>query len=120
MLMISLKTKMVAMNGCAVLMEANVPTEMPARLVDTAIEKGCIPANSYTPANEAPVEPEEATAEDTRGADILAAVSTVVEEGIPANFGKDGTPKVKAVEKVLGYDISAAERDVAWEVIHED
>ena len=119
MLMISLKTKMVAMNGCAVLMEANVPTEMPERLVEVAIEKGCIPADSYSPKQEAPVEPEE-TATETRGADILAAVSAVVEEGIPDNFGKDGTPKVKAVEKVLGYDISAAERDAAWEVIHED
>lgn len=120
MKMISLKTKMVAMNGVSVLMEANVETEVPARLVDRAIDLGCIPADSYTPAkSKKPVEVEE-KAEDTRELAIVKAIKTLVEEADPSHFGKDGTPKVRAVEKILGYDITAAERDSAWDTFQED
>ncbi len=117
MKMISLNTKMVAMNGCAVLMEANIATDVPTRLVDAAIASGCIPADSYTPTKAVVVEVEE---EDSRGDAITDAINTLVGLADPADFGKDGTPKVRAVEKILGYDISAAERDAAWDNFHKE
>ncbi len=32
----------------------------------------------------------------------------------PDSFGKDGKPAVKAIEAVLGQDITATDRDRAW------
>tara|TARA_B100000745_G_C20100139_1_gene376270 strand:+ start:540 stop:872 length:333 start_codon:yes stop_codon:yes gene_type:complete len=43
-----------------------------------------------------------------------AIIDTISELG-EAAFGKDGKPHVKAIEDILGQDISAAERDMAWE-----
>ena len=41
---------------------------------------------------------------------ILLASATLPE----GSFTKNGAPDVKALEAVLGYDITAAERDAAW------
>lgn len=35
-------------------------------------------------------------------------------DGNPADFTKSGKPRVKSLERVLGLDISAADRDQAW------
>jgi len=83
MKMISLNTKMVAMNGCAVLMEANIATDVPTRLVDAAIASGCIPADSYTPTKAVVVEVEE---EDSRGDAITDAINTLVGLADPADL----------------------------------
>ena len=40
-------------------------------------------------------------------------------DGNPAAFTKSGKPRVKALESVLGFDISAADRDAAWKVYQE-
>ncbi len=34
-------------------------------------------------------------------------------------WNKDGRPAVAAIERVLGYDISVADRDAAWDVYQE-
>ena len=40
-------------------------------------------------------------------------------DGNPAAFTKSGKPRVKALESVLGFGISAADRDAAWKVYRE-
>jgi hypothetical protein len=40
-----------------------------------------------------------------------------LDEGDEKNFTSMGDPKVKPIERVLGYDITAAERDAAWALI---
>lgn len=37
----------------------------------------------------------------------------------PSHFTKSGAPSVEAIERLLGYDISSAERDAAWCEIEE-
>lgn len=44
---------------------------------------------------------------------IVPAINTL-DAGIPEHFTRAGLPNVVAIEKVLGYDISMAERDAAW------
>jgi len=44
--------------------------------------------------------------------DILEAAKTAIEAG---KTTKDGRPTVEAIEEILGRDISAKERDEAWE-----
>ena len=61
--------------------------------------------------------PKEETAEE-RKANILEATRMVLESG--ENLTQGGKPEVKAVEAILGYDITAAERDEAMEVLEAE
>ena len=49
-----------------------------------------------------------------RGAGILAAIYEVINSGDPDNLVASGAPKVPVLEGILGYDITAYERDTAW------
>ena len=48
---------------------------------------------------------------------IVDAVRLAVEAGRTTS---DGRPEVKAIEEILGRDISAADRDAAWEAYQAD
>lgn len=50
---------------------------------------------------------------DKRQADIIAAIGQLNPDN-PKHFRTDGMPAVGALEKALGFQISAAERDKAW------
>ena len=50
-----------------------------------------------------------------RGADILAAVYKVINSGDTDNLIASGAPSVPVLEGILGFDITAYERDVAWD-----
>ena len=52
---------------------------------------------------------------DSLQAKIMAAIENLPEDG----FGQDGKPKVKAIENLLGQDISAADRDAAWDAMED-
>lgn len=49
--------------------------------------------------------------------EIMAAIEQL-DEG--TDFTKGGTPKVKAVEKLLGYDVTAGDVTAAWDAMEED
>lgn len=62
-------------------------------------------------------------AEDDRGSngqavveDIMEAIGRLGKEN-PAHFTRDGKPMVPAIVDVLGENITAAQRDEAWELI---
>jgi hypothetical protein len=110
MLLVSPILQMVALNGIAIRMEAGVEMDVRESLVMTALAQGCTKVGAKKAAKVKNAPETDPT---------LDALAQVVEEGNPDNFGRDGTPKVKAIEKVLGYDISAADRDVAWNTFQE-
>lgn len=47
---------------------------------------------------------------------IESAIDVLQHQGDPAALTKAGKPRVKALEAILGEDISAAERDAAWKL----
>ena len=50
---------------------------------------------------------------------ILKAIGLLNAEN-PALWGQDGAPRVKALEAVLGFDISEDERNHAWEAYRQE
>lgn len=48
-------------------------------------------------------------------ADLNDAIIDAIGDLSPDLFGKDGKPNVKAIESVLEHDITAADRDKAWD-----
>ena len=75
------------------------PVQAPARVTEQQ------PARSDDPA----------LADDTM--DITGIMDAIrsLEPGNPTHWTKAGKPRVKALEERLGYDISAADRDAAWQ-----
>jgi len=114
MKLVSPTTQMIAVNGIAIRMESGVEQDVRDLLVETAISQGCTKVGARIRAKTKPVEETQPAATP-----IVDAIGLLVEEGNPKNFGRDGTPKVRAVETLLGYDISAADRDVAWDIFQE-
>lgn len=55
-----------------------------------------------------------ADAGEARQQAIMEAIERLQRAGGPSHFTASGTPQVKAIEAVLGYDITAGERDAAW------
>ena len=56
--------------------------------------------------------------QDTRAEAILNAVRQVVASG--SGLTAAGIPKVDAVEAIVGYDVTAEERDAAWQAYNEE
>lgn len=57
------------------------------------------------------------------GEALMGAIAEVIkdlDQDSEEHFTKSGAPIVSAIEKVLGYDITAAERDAAWAAIKKD
>lgn len=64
----------------------------------------------------------ESGADADRHAQILAAIRDLLEadpdRADETVWTKAGKPEVRAIEELLGFDISAAERDAAWEELN--
>jgi hypothetical protein len=45
----------------------------------------------------------------------LDAILDAIDDLPPEAYGKDGKPGVKAIEDILGQNVSASDRDKAWE-----
>ena len=75
--------------------------------------------NDYVIINERDYDPATMTVWDSaphswRVGAILAAVGEVMEAGDESALTTTGMPKVPVLEGILGYNITAEERDVAW------
>jgi hypothetical protein len=46
---------------------------------------------------------------------IVDAIVDAIDDLPPEAYGKDGKPGVKAIEDILGQNVSASDRDKAWE-----
>ena len=93
-----------SLNGSIILFMPGQPVEVEERDVPACRDRGCVPTNKV----EAVVQTMD------RIEEIANAIQTLLDEGDEKNFTSMGDPKVKPIEKVLGYDITAAERDAAW------
>jgi|TARA_R110000803_G_scaffold86857_2_gene153358 hypothetical protein len=101
--------------------EAGVAQEVPPPLVDECIAAGAYPVGSKKTAKTAAVKEvviDEVSDED-RTMEIVSAIEQLVEEGDTKSFSKNGEPKVRSLEKILGYDITQLQRDIAWAEISE-
>lgn len=47
----------------------------------------------------------------------LQKIVAAIKQLKPEDFTQAGPPKVEAIEKILGFDINAAERDEAWSLV---
>ena len=112
MLLVSHITQMVALNGIAIRMDAGIEQDVRESLVEAALAKGCTKVGARIRATSKPIKTPQTDP-------VLDAITLLVEEGNTKDFGRDGTPKVRSVEKILGYDISAADRDAAWDIFQE-
>ena len=101
------RTTVPSLNGTTILFNPGQPVEVDERDVPACKDRGCVPADKV----QAVVETLD------RNEEIAAAIQTLLDEGDERNFTSMGDPKVKPIERVLGYDITAAERDAAWTLI---
>lgn len=112
MILISPITQMIALNGVAIRMEAGVEQFVRESLIKTAKSHGCVEVGTPVSVDPKPILELQATP-------TVDAIRLLVEQGNTKDFSKEGLPKVKAVEKILGYDISAADRDAGWAIFQE-
>lgn len=78
----------------------------------TVVETDAVP-----PAPGEPVAPpDQLTVEDA----IAAATAVLVLGRDDKSWMKDGRPQVKALEAALGFDITAAQRDAAWQALQDE
>ena len=114
MLLVSPTLQMVALNGVAIRMEPGVEMEVRESLVETAMAAGCTKVGVRIRAGSKKAETPTPIANP-----IVGAMRLLIEEANPMDFSRDGTPKVRSIERILGYDITAADRDSAWETLQE-
>lgn len=96
-----------SLNGSIILFMPGAPVEVDERDVPACTDRGCVSANKV----EAVVEKMD------RVEEITNAIQTLLDEGDEKNFTSMGDPKVKPIERILGYDITAEERDQAWALL---
>lgn len=101
------RTTVPSLNGTIILFMPGQPVEVEERDVRACKDRGCVPADKV----QAVVETLD------RISEITTAIQTLLDEGDEKNFTSMGDPKVKPIERVLGYDITAQERDEAWEAL---
>ena len=68
-------------------------------------------------ANTAPTQTDEQKAADERLLLIASAITEVQTEGDAAKMTADNMPKVSVLEEILGFNITADERDAAFEMV---
>lgn len=97
------------------------PTNVPSYMVMDAVAIGAEAVGAETPSlvpkdNVVP----EAPQGDERQSQILTAISLLVEKNDASDFTGSGSPSVKAVEGVLGFDIDRSELVEAWKKFNAD
>lgn len=105
--------------GLSIRFQKNRPVHVPKELVFEAMEKGAVPADGVAPEVEVPVAPTKPAA-DERDALLIEAVRELVAKNDADDFGANGAPLVKAVERELGFDVDRAEVTVAWKVVQAE
>lgn len=122
--------RLASKSGHVAVMKAGKPRGLPEELHLEARAHGCVPVDEAKAMSEAAPskeEPEQAESkqdepmDEGRAADIRSAIELLIASNDPANFNAHGVPKVKAVEDIVGYSISAANvREVFNELKSED
>ena len=99
--------------GPVVRFEPGVEREVPPSIVDL-----CKSLGAYEAGLKPDPAPTEEAVDEVSGSDraieIVSAIEQLLDMGNTKHFSKTGEPKVRSIEAILGYDITADERDQAW------
>lgn len=100
--------------GHSIRFEKGKPTFVPPIAYNEVIAAGAVPTEEIPdekPNGAEPGDPGE------RQVMIVAAIEQLVLGGKRENFTAGGLPHTKALTKVLGWEVSNAERDAAWKAL---
>lgn len=104
-----------SIHGHTIAFKKGETTHVPPVLVKEVVAAGGLPPDGEQVVLEDPAKkdkgPEDA---DERTLLIFDAFKAILERGNREDFTAGNAPHAKAVTKVLGWDVSAAERDAAW------
>lgn len=97
----------------------NEPTNVPQYMVMDAVQIGAEAVGAETPSLVPVDEKREVSPEgEDRQEQILTAVALLVEKNDSNDFTSMGSPSVKAVEGVLGFDVDRGEVIEAWKLFN--
>jgi hypothetical protein len=100
-------------DGPVVRFEAGVARVVPPSIIQLCESMGAYPVGEKP--KSAPAEDVvDAVSDSDRAIEIVSAIGQLLDQGKTKNFSKTGEPKVRSIEAILGYDITADERDAAW------
>lgn len=101
--------------------EEGVETHVPPHMEKEVIAIGAVRADGETPKvlEQAPKLPA-APIGDDREAEIKAAFDLLIERNDSNDFTGQGVPTVKAVEKIVGFDVDRKELVELWAAIKAD
>lgn len=105
------------LDGYALRFVAGEPIQVPnfKNTIAAVAAAGCVPADEVkVRVKTSTIEEVSETAMLARADEVVAAIGALVAEGSAINFNRAGQPQVRSLEKILGYDITPAERDAAW------
>lgn len=106
--------------GHRIRFEKGKPVSIPPACVPDALAIGAVPEDGSPPDviedSKAPAVQADPAA---RASDVLEAIKLICERNQRADFSAAGAPKEAAVAKLVGYEVSKAERDAAWQAYHD-
>ena len=99
--------RVTTLDGAAVLFEPGVAREVSETIGLLALQQGAKQIGGKT----VEVAPEEISETD----ELVSLLVTLMAEGDPKDFKKDGSPKANVVNALAGRTVSGEEREAAWE-----
>ena len=104
-----------SIHGHSIAFKKGVTTHVPKALIPEVVAAGGLPPDGEQVVLEDPVDkdkgPEDA---GERQIMMIAAFEEIIARNNRDDFTAGNTPHAKALSKVLGWTVSAAERDAAW------
>lgn len=107
------KVRISSLSGHCITIEPGKPQEVPEVMHAEVYAAGCVPVDSTS--NDEPSVPQ---GED-RASSVMDAIHELIASDNADNFKKDGSPKVAAVEEVVGFAVTAAEVLVEFEKLSD-
>jgi hypothetical protein len=90
-------------------------TEVPPLFRREAIARGCAPVGMELEVGSKKAAPK--SDQELRIEAIKDGINKMLDSDDEGSFGADGKPDVKKLEKILGFKITAFERDEVWAIV---
>jgi len=106
--------------GHTIRFEKDVPQDVPLILVAEAMQIGALPSDG-----EVPLEPEAQKryipqSQPERDEAIRKAMTEIVSKNVTTEFTTAGIPHSKAIGALVGFEVTARERDRNWQAMQEE
>ena len=106
--------------GHSIQFKKGVPTNVPPSVYQAALGIGAQPPEGEAPNVPVEVDPTKPPTDAAlRNPLILAAIEKIVAGNERKDFTAAGSPTVKAVERILGFDVDGREIAVMWQEFHD-